>query len=162
MKVDKKKVQKWFAGDGFELVAELLRANEFAAAERARVDAYVRPIFDRYGFADDEGRRIADPRSIYRCNDDEACGRYFAECDKVHREHGFTGPEGHCPALIAENDALKAQRAAIKSILPALGLDADAPVYGRLRDRLVELMIEGHRLECKKRDAIWSLLTGRA
>lgn len=133
-KANVRKLKKW-ARDHHDLGMTVLKATAFAQLERERVDAYVRPIFLRYEFRHEgTGEILTDPDRIYLAGDspevEARCKEYFAECDRAHREHGFDGPDGHCPALVAES----LQRDAEQLLLDAMAqMSSDAtgtPVDG--------------------------------
>jgi hypothetical protein len=115
-----KEMKKW-AKDNKSLAETVALATAFAQCETERVAAYTKPIFDTYEFYADlkgeDGERLTDPDKLYLSEDDEKCAAYYAELDKAHREHGFDGPEGHCPALVAQD----LQRQAEQALLNALG-----------------------------------------
>lgn len=127
------------------LVEALLAARVFATMERERVDAYTRPIFDRYAFYNDltdrsDGSRITDPDKLYMSDDDELAAAYYAECDVAHRAHGWTGERGTCPALVADTLVIKAENLLIDAGAPLVG--EAGPIYNLdLRKRFLDLMI---------------------
>jgi hypothetical protein len=121
-KLTVKKLRAW-ARKNRSLAETVLKAQAFAELERERVDAYVAPIFARYGFKDDEGNAIASPRKLYLCEDDAACAVFYAECDVVHRANGFTGGAGECPALVAEDLLTQAQNLLLDSLARFVGVD---------------------------------------
>lgn len=92
---------------------EYITTAAFAELERARVDAYIRPIFATYTFFDGHGEKVMDPEALYLIEEFNEDGEriigsdfiedYFHACDVAHRDNGFTGKEGCCPALLAEN-----------------------------------------------------------
>ena len=129
----------------------VLMARVYAQMERERVDAYVRPIFDSYGFVcgslsdgwrggPEPGTPITDMDHLYLCTDDARLAEYYAECDTAHRAHGFTGPHGHCPALTAANMALQVESALIDLTQPLFGVDS-SNLYGENRKKYLELLI---------------------
>lgn len=105
------------------LVVEMLAKRAFAEVERKRVDTYIAPVFARFRFVDDEGAVITDPERLYHCDDEAMCAAYYAACDVAHREHGYRGEEGTCPALVAEHNQLKAEWAVLESMERFVGLD---------------------------------------
>ena len=107
-------------------VVEMLAKRAFAEVERKRVDAYIAPVFAQFRFVDDEGAVITDPDMLYRCDDEAMCAAYYAACDVAHREHGFTGEPGECPALVAEHTQLKAEWAVLELMERFVGLDDGA------------------------------------
>ena len=108
------------------LVVEMLSKRAFAEVERKRVDAYIAPVFAQFRFVDDEGNAIVDEKRLYHCEDKALCDAYYAACDVAHREHGFTGEPGECPALVAEHNQLKAEWAVLESMERFVGLDDGA------------------------------------
>ena len=108
------------------LVVEMLAKRAFAEVERKRVNAYIAPVFAQFRFVDDEGAVITNPKRLYHCEDAAMCAAYYAACDIAHREHGFTGEPGECPALVAEHNQLKAEWAVLESMERFTGLDDGA------------------------------------
>lgn len=111
-----------------ELALAVCKVRAFAELERERVDAYVRPIFERYAFRNDLGGRTAgevltNPREIYLSEDEERCAAYFAEVARAHQEHGWRGDPEHCPALVAEDLLVKAENALLESLAEFVGVD---------------------------------------
>lgn len=123
------------------LASAVCMAKAFAQLERARVDAYIRPVFESFQFVDDEGNKIDTPRDLYRCDDEVMCKAFYAQCDAAHRAYGFTGPEGHCPALQAENLLVQAEVHLLKAGGELFGIDGNA-VYGDDRKKLLNLLLE--------------------
>lgn len=113
-------VKRWARANQSAALA-VVKAQELAAAERARVDTYIAPVFARFSFADEAGAAITDPRKLYRCEDDVKVAEYFAACDVAHREHGFAGEPGTCPALVAEHAATKTENALLDSLAAFTG-----------------------------------------
>ena len=108
------------------LVVEMLAKRAFAEVERKRVDAYIAPVFAQFRFVDDEGAVITNPKRLYHCEDAAMCAAYYAACDIAHREHGFKGEPGECPALVAEHNQLKAEWVVLESMERFTGLDDGA------------------------------------
>jgi hypothetical protein len=141
--------QQW-AKDCRPAAKAVLMARVFAEMERERVDAYVRPIFDRYQFQYSQsvelrsGRVgvIDSPKDLYLCDDEPGLKAYYQDCDEAHRQHGFRGPEGHCPALRAEHLLCVTERALMDLARPLFDIDPDH-VYGDQRAKYVELLIGG-------------------
>ena len=143
-------VDAWLRTKGRPIVERLIKAREHAKKERARVQAYILPIFNRYEFytADDmrgpgETReRITDENQLYLTDlDSDLYKQYCAECARAHRENGFTGPEGNCPALMAEHEALKAGWALLASWLEMAGMKPDTFVPIKTQDDLFTSLI---------------------
>lgn len=106
-----KDLQRW-AQASRVLALSVVNARVVAETERARVDAYIAPVFARFTFTDDQtGAQLTTARQLYQCNDEVQVAVFFAACDLAHREQGFTGEAGMCPALIAEAAQIKAENA---------------------------------------------------
>jgi hypothetical protein len=117
---------KEWARTNRDLALTVCTAKAFAEVERERVDAYVRPIFARYAFTDDlgrTGRLLVDPKDCYLSEDDARCAAFFAECDRAHRAHGWSGPDGNCPALEAEHLLIKAENLLLDALGGLIGMD---------------------------------------
>ncbi len=132
---------KAFSRSNASLARAVIQAQAFAEVERERVDAYRRPIFERFGFTDDKGRKITKLSHLFMCPDEEKCAAYYAECNAADVAHGWTGPEGHCPALIAEGLVLKAHQALIAKADDLFGVDFSGSCYGENRRKLIELLM---------------------
>src|SRR4249920_1927891 len=86
-------------------------ATAFSQCERERVDAYIKPIFASFKFTYSGelaakcnlSGPIPNEDQLYLCADEARLVDYYSECDEEHREHGFTGPKGNCPALTADH-----------------------------------------------------------
>lgn len=130
-------------------VRAVLLAELFAKCERERVNAYILPLFELYTFEvkpewrhEGEPTRITNPDRLYLCDDEEKLKEWYEECDKEHRKHGFTGPKGHCPALIAENLHMDAEHLLIDHACEQLPLGFDrSRVFGDARKKLLRLVI---------------------
>lgn len=119
------KLKAW-AKANREVAMTALKARAFAELERERVDAYIAPIFARYGFVDDlngTGAALTDPKKLYLSTDEERCADYYSECDRAHREHGYTGDAGTCPALVAEDLQIHAENILLDSLAKFVGVD---------------------------------------
>jgi hypothetical protein len=126
-----------------QLSAAVLVAKAAAEVTREKVDAYIRPVFDRYGFKDEDGRPIESPRQLYLCKDDAACDRFFAECTATHRANGYTLPDGYCPALVAETKLIEAENALINEWARVFGVTDGQRAHVTLdtRDKLLNLLL---------------------
>lgn len=148
---------KAFSRKNAGLAMAVIAAQAFAAAERARVDAYIVPIFESFKFefmgelASQAGLSgpIASKNDLYITEDEEKVAAYYAACDVAHRANGFDGPDGFCPALCAENDLVKAENALIDAGCELLGLDSSALIYGETRAKMLELLLEACALARK-------------
>lgn len=119
-------------------------AQAFAQCERERVDAYIKPLLAEFQLkATRHGRApevITEAKNVYLCEDEQAVADFFKACDIEHRKHGFTGPEGHCPALTAENLQMKAERALLSTSEDIFGVNF-ADVYGEDRVKALDLLM---------------------
>ena len=130
-------------------VRSVLLAELFSKVERERVNAYILPLFELYTFEvkpewrrEGEPIRITNPDRLYLCDDEARLKEWYEECDKEHRKHGFTGPKGHCPALVAEDVLRQAQQLLIDHACASLPLGFDSSrVFGDARDKLLRLVI---------------------
>lgn len=141
---------KRLAADVIPAVRAVLLAQAYAELKRIEVDAYIRPIFERYNFQidpefrDRRGRAdpvIRTPRDLYLvANDDPELKAFYMDCDDEHRRHGFDGPPGHCPALRAEHLHNIAERCLIDLTAPKFGIDP-LLLWGDSRKKFLDLMI---------------------
>ncbi len=147
-----KEFKVFMGGEAGKLADALMVAMASAELERERVDAYVEPIFATYGFRDSRtGEPLKNSRELYRVEDlaDEQVKAFYAACDAAHRERGFTGPDGNCPALVAENAVVKAERALLEAAGRFLGFDADL-CYGANRKKMLDLLLGGNAIKYRK------------
>ena len=118
-------------------------AQAIANVERERVDAYIRPIFDRFTFLNKRtGEQITNPDDLYLAEDprlDEG-GEYWEACDAAHRDHGFTGKRYYCPALIADPDLIKSQNKFLRLGCDLFGLE-DIPSMPDHRKKMLDLLL---------------------
>ncbi len=139
----------------FQAVVDYLTLSTAAKLQRDRVDAYIRPIFNSYRFrvkpqwVQSYGYEYVQPcnpicdKNIYLSDDDEMCKQYYTDCDKAHRQHGFEGAMGCCPALIAEHKASRA-RANIFTVSAPLFNISRKVFYGTdIDEKWVDGMIDG-------------------
>lgn len=124
----------------------VVMAQAHAQLERERVNAYVLPILLRYAFVDGmsrdshKGAPITNVDHLYLSTDEARVVEFFAECDAAHRANGFTGPVGHCPALVAENLQSQTERAFLKLAGEFFGA-AFEDTYGDNRKKALDLML---------------------
>lgn len=139
---------KQFAADVAPAARAVLLARIHAETERQRVDAYILPIFRRYGFrycgelADKCGgdnQPVSKHGNLYLC-EDPRIPEYFEECDAAHRAHGFTGPHGNCPALTAEHLVVETENALIDLATPLFGVESHQ-LIGDKRAKYLDLII---------------------
>ena len=131
--------KKW-AKANRPLAKALVNARAFAESERKRVDGYLIPLFRSFGMKDEKGILIEHPDKLYLCHDGVLIAAYFEVADAANRAHGFTGPEGHCPAYRAEEGQRRAERELIQAWEEFF--DIDGQLYGEARERLLTLLID--------------------
>lgn len=135
---------KRFSADVAPAAKAVLMARVFAEMERERVNAYVLPIFQSFAFhyAKRWGKSglIEKPEHLYLCDDEPMTAAYFKECDTAHRAHGFTGPDGHCPALHADALVIAAENALMQIAEHMFGIEVGS-VYGENRAKYLDLLI---------------------
>jgi hypothetical protein len=130
-----------------ELAATVIAKMAYSQVMREKVDAYIRPVFDRFTFTVVErfqktrGERITRPEDLYLSDDDALCKEFYLACHEAHRENGHVMKEvGDCPALIAEWELCQAEYAllvyagkAFEAPLEELGLES--------RKKCVDLLV---------------------
>lgn len=131
-------------------VRAYLLAKAFAECERVRVDAYIKPLFELYTFKVAErfqkrrgcGELVTKPDDLFLCEDEAEMAKFYAECDKEHRKHGFTGKPGQCPALVAESLAILAENTLLEHTLNELPLGIEMwQMHGENRKKMLKLTI---------------------
>ncbi len=142
---------KRFSADIAPAVRAVLMAQAHAELTREKVDAYLRPIFDRYQFQYAERWQNAErgalkglipsPHELYLCDDEPGMAAFYADCDDEHRRQGYLNlPKGHCPALRAENLLIQTERALLSLGSDLFGVDL-ADTYGETRRNALDLLI---------------------
>lgn len=142
---------KRFAADITPAVKSVLMAQAYAELTRERVDAYIRPIFDRYRFRyssrwDELGAKcggiIQDPKDLYLTDlDDPLVAAFYADCDDAHKAHGYDIPKGHCPALRAEHLLAVAERCLLELATDLFGVNLADHCFGETRRKALDLLI---------------------
>lgn len=139
---------KHWSRENYRLAHAVCLAQAFAECERKRVDTYIQPIFEKYGFRADltldrkeewHNKPLTTPRDLY-LSEDPRIPAYYEECDAAHRAHGFTGPTGHCPALVAESLLTDAENALLDSGAELIGIDRGL-LYGVNREKMLNLLL---------------------
>lgn len=126
----------------------VLMARVFEEMERERVNAYIRPIFDRYQFQYGDiwtkhggaPGPVPDVDHLYLVDDGPELAAFYADCDDAHKAHGFTGPAGHWPNLVAQTIRIQAENALIGLARDLFGVDVHH-LHGENRAKYLELMI---------------------
>ena len=136
-------------------------AQAFAQCKREQVDAYIKPVFDLYDFyvnpewVEKRGmsaERITTPKQLYLSGQEALCAEFYADCDREHRKHGFTGKVGHCPALEAEHLQIIAENALLDAGCALLGIET-GQLYGENRQKMLDLLL-GACLKAKAERAL--------
>jgi len=135
VKVDSTQFKEW-ARENRSLALAVCHAQAAAELTRERVNAYIKPVFESFGFvycgdlaekldtrAGEKflGTPLESEKDLYLC-DDPRLQDYFDACDAAHRAHGYDLPKGHCPALRMENLLIRAQGALIESAETLAGI----------------------------------------
>lgn len=139
---------KAWAKTNRRLALAVCAAQAYAETKRAQVDAYIAPIFSRYDFRVSRDcqiaeldEKVASVKDLYLTDlDSLEVAAFYAECEQAHRSHGFDGPAGHCPALVAESLLIAAQNALLDAGKELTGLDATS-LYGDNRKKMLDLLI---------------------
>lgn len=114
----------------------LVDARKKAKTIREHVDSYAEPIFHTYNFTSAHtGEALKSSGDLYLVEDLEApeVKAFYASLDS-------NLPEGHCPALTAHHEAIKAERALLQHFSKALGVEF-AELYGEDREKAVQLFL---------------------
>lgn len=141
------KFEQW-AREHYRMAETVCMAQAFAQCEKERVAAYIKPLFDLYNFrvkpewVDRLGREIiTDPDDLYLSDLESPEYLDFSkQCDVEHRKHGFNGPQGHCPALIAEDLQRQAEYALLLVGGELFGVNF-TEVYGERRKKALDLLL---------------------
>lgn len=152
--LDRVKLLRFLRSDSARtLIRSYIEAKAFAAAERRRVDAYVRPIFDSYRFPVSRRRVdlgepefVNDPDLLFRCEDATLCARFYEECARAHAAHGFTGPADHCPALCAGHNLIIAENALLAEACPLIGAPDHSYLTLEIRAKFLRLLADSLHL----------------
>lgn len=121
-------------------VAKLIALQLIADKQREMVDQRHQAILDSHEYLTEEGERITDPRRDYRICDDQAAELYAAY-DAANVAAGCKDLKpGHCPALTAEHDVIKAEWEVIHCTAALFGMDPEL-MYGDIRERYLKLVI---------------------
>jgi len=143
--------QKWAKASKPAAMA-VLEAKAFAITMRAKVDAYIKPIFDGWKFTygarlserDSKmvGQLIPSPKELYLCDDEGGIQAFYAECTVAHKANGYKGPDGNCPALEAEHLQILAENALIELAEPLFGIQ-NCQLNLKHREDYLKLLIGG-------------------
>lgn len=137
-----------------KLVAAIPLAKAHAKEVRAKVDAYIAPVFAACGpfpiadrFAERLGAdaKVDKPSNLYRCEDEAKIEAFYAACDEAHKANGYDLPAGYCPALIAEHAVVEAERALLKHAMAAGIIPDGADLSPKLREKALNLLVNPPR-----------------
>jgi hypothetical protein len=140
---------KRWAKDNHDLAYAVCVAKANAEVTRARVNAYIKPIFESYTFVVDPKwserfgqERITDIKDLYLADlESPEIKAFYADCAAEHKAQGYMDLEaGHCPALIAEHLQIQAEHVLLESGCVLLGLE-HPPFDLDLRRRMLDLLL---------------------
>lgn len=130
------------AGAHLVLMAAVLAGREHAEKVREHVDSYTEPLFATFSFTDTyTGEPVTRSKDLFMSDDDEGCEAFYAACDKAHKAHGFELEPGYCPALMAENAVIDAERALLEAAAVHYGIDFDNIYNLELRAKALDLFL---------------------
>ena len=96
---------------------QILALRAKATETRAKVDAYLAPVFGRFKFFNDLDHKPGKEKvpltradDLYLSTDEEQVKWFFMACDVAHKENGHNLSPGECPALIAEDEVRQAEK----------------------------------------------------
>lgn len=112
------------------------------------VETYKRGILARHRWAPDpeygaDLTVVLDPKHSYLLSPEHS-EIYFRESNEARQDAGlFAQTPDHCPALVAQDDVRKAERAMVDLLEPITGLDADGLICSGLANykQYVELSL---------------------
>jgi len=137
----KRNIDLWLrTKGGYSLVVDLVEKRKEAARVRKIVDAYQLPIFKRFKFP----TKIKNPKALYLLDEeyDNLVAEFYQACEVAHKENGFNVKPGYCPALVAENEAIQAERPLLEGYARETGLNPDFVLANRKRDDILNLFIK--------------------
>ena len=143
-----------------DLAMAVVMAQAAAEVTREKVDAYIKPVFDRFEFyvsaefgnrAGTAGERILTPRDLYLADlDSPLMAEYQEACDAEHKRQGYDDLQpGFCPALIAEHLLIEAQNALMEAANPLFGLKHN-PYMPEDRKKYLKLLLGACLLKEKR------------
>ena len=92
---------------------------------REEVDGYAREVLAAGNYTSSyTGERITEPKDAWTMGDD-AFPDYHAKVDAKVRAAGYDVPPDYCPALIAEEEQRRAERALIDASKPFFGVTTE-------------------------------------
>ena len=107
---------------------KLLIAKAKAGTINPIVKAYQKKILSKHNFKyaskwkHENESIIIDPNQAYLMSDKDA-KIYFSECEAEKKAAGFSYlPDGYCPLLVAEHEAVKARRSLFDIFEPVTGI----------------------------------------
>ena len=127
-----------------QLVEEVRAKRRDAKRIRHEVDAYKnRLLRQEFAFVNKyNADRITDHRMLHRSEQEEMYEQYLVRAHEEDQAHGYDVPREHCPALIAEDKARKAEDALLDHVAEFIPFAAKFHArYGDIRERLLHLMM---------------------
>jgi hypothetical protein len=124
-----------------EPVNQMLVAQVFAEALHEQVEDIDRRVLSERVYTNKfSGERVTEPRLSYLMGDEDA-EHFLARRDAEIRAAGFNPPEGYCPALMAQHEHIKAERALIDAAEPFFGVSNDI-LWGENRTKWLDLLLK--------------------
>jgi len=118
----------------------VFQARDRAKTTRTHLEAYTLPVFLEYGFVHQRtGEPLSHWSQLYLCDQDPT--GFYAHCDRLNRENGYTVPEGHSPALIAEREVILTENALLQHADSHFHLGVSAPYALALREKALKLFL---------------------
>jgi hypothetical protein len=141
MELTADRLQSIAESDKFKsLASDVLLSMAHLKVTADRVNEYAIPLFKSMGFVEgkesrhEAGNPITDPKYAYLAFEDGKCP-LFDEYEKLlhakHLEHGYKVELGFCPALIAENQQMKAENWLLDFMEKSIGM----PTWVLIEDR---------------------------
>lgn len=136
---------KRWARENRALASAVIHARAFALAERERVDAYTKPIFEAFGWKGTLGEFgvvVETEKDLFACvhTHEEKMAAYHKACCEANIAHGWTGNPEHCPALVADGEAGKAESRLIEAGLRFMGIEGPG-LYGEWRKKMLDTLL---------------------
>ena len=170
--------KKW-ARENKRLAEALTVAMANADLMRAKVDAYIEPIFHSFGFvyegtmAEKLQKPIGQPiteKDFYLLHSDgvapETAARvkeYYAACHREHLAQGYgycVEEVGNCPALHAENLVTTAENALLESGCDLMKIERTR-LYGESRKKMLDLLLRSCFADNEPTDVATKRILGR-
>jgi hypothetical protein len=133
-----------------EPVDAYLKARAFAEVEKERVEKIQKQVLAEgtfYGHhkkrsGEGEHFRVTDPKDSWLMDDADAA-RYFEILNQIHLAAGFEkAKDGYCPALVAEHEQTKAERALIDASSQFFPTVTNETMVYKLREQWIDTVVK--------------------